>query len=122
MNTRAETTPVFALNGGRFHTVRNPVSLPSVAVPVEPSEHLLTLVEAAAVVPLSAKTLYRVAQRGEGPFHKVEGRWMVYENELHEWVRSHHARTAERPPHRRRRRSRPPAARSLAAVLAEDAA
>lgn len=50
---------------------------------------LLSLAGAAAVVPLSQKTLYRVAQSGRGPFRKVEGRWMVYADDLHEWVRSH---------------------------------
>lgn len=52
---------------------------------------LLSLADAAEVVPLSQKTLYRVAQSGRGPFRKVEGRWMVYADDLHEWVRSHPA-------------------------------
>lgn len=50
---------------------------------------LLSLARAAEIVPLSKTTLYRVAERGSGPFYKVEGRWMVYEVELHAWVRSH---------------------------------
>lgn len=53
---------------------------------------LLTLAEATNVVPLSKTTLYRVAERGDGPFLKVEGRWMVYVDELHAWVRSHGVR------------------------------
>ena len=50
---------------------------------------LLTVAQAAAVVPLSTKQLYRVAKREDGPFRKVEGRWMVYEGELHRWIKSH---------------------------------
>ena len=52
---------------------------------------ILTLAEAVEIVPLSEKTLRRVAQRGEGPFLKLAGRWMVYEDDLHRWVRSHGA-------------------------------
>lgn len=52
-------------------------------------ERILTVEESAGVVPLSARQLYRVARRGGGPFRKVEGRWMAYEDELHAWVRSH---------------------------------
>lgn len=106
MNTRADTPPVFALNGGRFHTVRNPVAFPKAAPPAKAQDRVLTLAEAAAVVPLSAKTLYRVAQRGEGPFRKVEGRWLVYETELHDWVRSHRGQPAARRPAKRSRSRR----------------
>jgi excisionase family DNA binding protein len=72
-----------------------------------PPRTLLSLAEAASVVPLSEKTLYRVAQEGRGPFLKVEGRWIVYEDELHEWVQSHRpdgagASTSVRRPRRRR--------------------
>lgn len=55
----------------------------------QPERRVLSLADAAEVVPLSQKTLYRVAQSGQGPFRKVEGRWLVYANDLHEWVRSH---------------------------------
>ena len=55
----------------------------------QPERRLLSLADAAVVVPLSQKTLYRVAQSGRGPFRKVEGRWMAYADDLHEWVRSH---------------------------------
>lgn len=50
---------------------------------------LLTIAEAAGVVPLSVKQLYRVAEREDGPFRKVENRWMAYEDELHRWIKAH---------------------------------
>jgi hypothetical protein len=50
---------------------------------------LLTIVQAAEVVPLSSKQLYRVAARRGGPFRKVEGRLMAYEDDLHRWIKSH---------------------------------
>lgn len=55
----------------------------------QPQRRLLSLADAAEIVPLSQKTLYRVAQSGRGPFRKVEGRWMVYADDLQEWVCSH---------------------------------
>lgn len=56
------------------------------------TERVLTIEEAAGIVPLSVRQLRRVAVRGGGPFRKVESRWMVYESELHDWVRSHKPR------------------------------
>lgn len=60
------------------------------------SDQILNLAQAAKIVPLSAKTLRREAvertRRGEGPFIQIRGRWMVYESELHDWVRSHKPR------------------------------
>lgn len=56
------------------------------------SDRILTIADAAKVVPLSEKTLGRVARRGDGPFLKIENRWMVYEAELHEWVKGHKRR------------------------------
>jgi hypothetical protein len=50
---------------------------------------LLTVAQAAAVVPLSVKQLYRVAKIAGGPFRKVEGRWMAYEADLHRWIKEH---------------------------------
>lgn len=61
---------------------------PSAPAPAAESR-LLTIAEAAEVVPLSAKQLYRVAARPDGPFRKVEGRLMAYEAELHRWIREH---------------------------------
>jgi hypothetical protein len=61
---------------------------PSAEAPADESR-LLTVADAAAVVPLSAKQLYRVAASEGGPFRKVENRWMVYEADLHRWVREH---------------------------------
>lgn len=87
-------------------TERRP-SILSLLPPLEPEptpapvSPLLSLADAAEVVPLSEKTLYRVAQSGSGPFRKVERRWMVYEDELHEWVRSHRGEPAERRPAKR---------------------
>lgn len=56
------------------------------------NDRILSLSEAAEIVPLSEKQLRRVAVRGGGPFRKIENRWMVYESELHGWVRSHKPR------------------------------
>lgn len=73
------------------------------------SDLLLTLDQAAEIVPLSKTTLYRVATEGGGPFQKIRGRWLVYESELHEWVRSHRAPAARGnadPMPRRARRQR----------------
>jgi hypothetical protein len=50
---------------------------------------LLTIAAAAEIVPLSTKQLYRVAARRGGPFRKVEGRLMAYEDDLHHWIKSH---------------------------------
>jgi hypothetical protein len=60
---------------------------------------LLTIAEAAEVVPLSAKQLYRVAERADSPFRKVEGRLMAYEDELHRWIKAHPtgSKSAESP-------------------------
>jgi excisionase family DNA binding protein len=53
------------------------------------SDPILSIEEAAAIVKLSERQLYRVAREGGGPFRKLEGRWRCYESELHAWVRSH---------------------------------
>lgn len=53
------------------------------------SERILSIEEAAEIVKLSPRQLYRVAREGGGPFRKIEGRWRCYESELHDWVRSH---------------------------------
>jgi Helix-turn-helix domain len=82
--------------------------------PAPPGPRLLTLAEAAELVPLSEKTLRRVATRDarEGgpssPFRKVERRWMVYEDELHDWIREHPAsrKSAAEPSRRPRPRRR----------------
>lgn len=63
---------------------------PTPSVPTPAAEpRLLTVTEAAQVVPLSTKQLYRVAEREDGPFRKVEGRLMAYEDALHRWIKSH---------------------------------
>ena len=51
---------------------------------------ILTINEATTICRLSRATLYRIIGRGEEhPFIQVEGRWLVYEDELHDWIRSH---------------------------------
>lgn len=72
----------------RCNAAAPPWAVTEVPTP-QPERRVLSLADAAEVVPLSQKTLYRVAQSGRGPFRKVEGRWMVYDDDLHEWVRSH---------------------------------
>ena len=50
---------------------------------------ILTINEATTICRLSRATLYRIIGRGEEhPFIQVEGRWLVYEDELHDWIRS----------------------------------
>jgi excisionase family DNA binding protein len=55
-------------------------------------ERILSIEEAAEILKLSARQLYRVAREGRGPFRKIEGRWRCYESELHDWFRSHKPR------------------------------
>jgi hypothetical protein len=50
---------------------------------------LLTVSQAAEIVPLSTKQLYRVAASADSPFRKVEGRLMTYETDLHRWIKRH---------------------------------
>ncbi len=54
------------------------------------SDRILTLAQAAKVVPLSRTTLYRVAEAGadDSPFRKRGGRWLTSEADLLKWVRS----------------------------------
>jgi excisionase family DNA binding protein len=53
------------------------------------SDPLLTIEQAAEIVQLSPRQLYRAAREGRAPFFKPENRWRIYESELHAWVRSH---------------------------------
>jgi len=69
---------------------------PSAPAPAAESR-LLTIAEAAEVVPLSVKQLYRVAARPDGPFRKVERRLMAYEADLHRWIREHPTGGGEAP-------------------------
>lgn len=63
---------------------------------------VLTISEAAKALPLSEKTLYRLALSGEAPFRKRGGRWMATEEDLLEWIRTGErggrARTADPMP------------------------
>ena len=52
------------------------------------SLRILSIAEAAEIVPLSEATLYRLAAKGEAPFTKRAGKWMVIEADLYEWVRA----------------------------------
>lgn len=70
----------------------NPAAAPwatAEAKPSRPEPRLLTIAQAAGIVPLSSKQLYRVAARADSPFRKVEGRLMVYADDLHRWIKSH---------------------------------
>jgi excisionase family DNA binding protein len=49
---------------------------------------VLSIAEAAKVLPLSRATLYQLAQSGEAPFRKRAGKWMATEADLIEWVRT----------------------------------
>jgi len=53
------------------------------------SDRVLTLAQAAEIVPLSRSTLYRVAEAGadDCPFWKRGGRWLTIESDLFKWVR-----------------------------------
>jgi len=61
------------------------------------NDQVLTLAEAAKEIKLSEKTLYRRAQKGEGPFFKPAGRWRCYRSELHAWFRSSGTRRPSPP-------------------------
>jgi excisionase family DNA binding protein len=56
------------------------------------TDQILTLAQAAEIVPLSKSTLYRVAEQGgpDSPFRKRGGRWLTTESDLLEWVRTGH--------------------------------
>lgn len=74
----------------RTKATRAPWESAAEPVPVAPAAScLLTIAQAAEVVPLSAKQLYRVAERADSPFRKVEGRLMAYEDALHRWIKAH---------------------------------
>jgi excisionase family DNA binding protein len=49
---------------------------------------VLTITEAAEVLPFSKWTLYRLAENGEAPFRKRAGKWIAIEDDLIEWVRT----------------------------------
>lgn len=50
-------------------------------------EEVLTIAQAAEIVPLAKSTLYRLAREGEAPFRMRKGRWMVLKSDLLSWVR-----------------------------------
>ena len=49
---------------------------------------VLTITEAAEILPLSKWTLYKLAESGETPFRKLGGKWMATEDDLIAWVRN----------------------------------
>lgn len=49
---------------------------------------VLSISDAAKVLPLSENTLYKLAIRGESPFRKRGGKWMATEEDLLEWIRT----------------------------------
>ena len=63
------------------------------------NERILTLAQAAEIVPLSTSTLYRVAEAGgpDSPFRKRGGRWLTTESDLVQWVRTGHRPQAADP-------------------------
>lgn len=52
------------------------------------SERILTIDQAAEIVPLSLSSLYREAPKEDSPFRKRAGRWLTTESDLVAWVRS----------------------------------
>jgi excisionase family DNA binding protein len=50
------------------------------------SIRFLTLQEAAAILKISTRTLYRVMQSGRFPAFKVGGQWRILESRFLEWV------------------------------------
>ena len=65
----------------------------------------LTLAQAANVVGLSRKTLYRIAPDPATPFYKLRSRWMVERPALLEWVER--SKAAAEPTPRPARPSKP---------------
>jgi excisionase family DNA binding protein len=65
----------------------------------------LTLAQAAELVGVSSKTMYRRASEDGSPFYKVNGRgrWLVERAALLEWVKRKAAAAAPSPRRRRRR-------------------
>lgn len=61
------------------------------------SLRVLSIDQAAEILPLSKWTLYRLAKAGEAPFHKRGGRWMAVEEDLLEWVRERPKRAEPMP-------------------------
>jgi excisionase family DNA binding protein len=100
VNSLSDTAPVFALNGARFHTVREPLFRFPLAPPAPPTaadDDVLTLAEAAEVARVSTRTLYRAARSGEGPFYKVGAQWRVDASALRDWMRGRDQDAAAKP-------------------------
>jgi len=68
----------------------------------------LTLAQAAEVVGVSTKTMYRRAGEDGSPFYKLtrKGRWQVERAALAEWIEAKAAAAAPSPAPRRRRRGK----------------
>lgn len=48
---------------------------------------VLSIAEAAEIMPLSKWALYRLAESGDSPFRKIAGKWMATEEDIVAWVR-----------------------------------
>lgn len=48
---------------------------------------VLSIKEAAEIMPLSKWALYRLAESGDSPFRKIAGKWMATEEDIVAWVR-----------------------------------
>jgi hypothetical protein len=53
-----------------------------------PTTRILSIEQAAEILPLSVSSLYREAPKPDSPFWKRAGRWMTTEPKLLEWVES----------------------------------
>jgi excisionase family DNA binding protein len=80
------------------------------ALAADADDEPLTLAEAATVVGVSHKTMYRRAAEDGSPFYKVNGagRWHVERGALRDWVKGKAAAAAPSPAKRRRRRKGKP--------------
>lgn len=58
---------------------------------------VLSIKEAAEIMPLSKWALYRLAESGESPFRKIAGKWMATEDDIVDWVREGQLPTRAEP-------------------------
>jgi hypothetical protein len=82
----------------------------------------LTLEEAAEHLKMGRSTLYKLAQKGKMPGHKIGRAWRFDVAELDQWLKSGEAALNREPPKARERRTqemKPPSLRKIEAVLQE---
>lgn len=58
---------------------------------------VLSIKEAAEIMPLSKWALYRLAESGDSPFRKIAGKWMATEEDIVAWVREGELPTRAKP-------------------------